>query len=153
MPAVPIPIILYKNSKPTNHTARTLSNALQISGTPREEIDPFTPEITVEYNAAILTYNYCYIAEYQRYYYFDRLPTVSGKKIILHLHADSLYNFKSTIMRSQCIAERSSSLYDLMVTDPAVIGVAGYEYFERSLPYQFRPDQGIYILTVSSGGN
>lgn len=147
-----IPIVLYQNSKPLNHTARTFTNPLIISGTPREEVDPFLPEITVEYNAAIFQYNYAYIAEYNRHYYFEKMPTVAGKTIVLHLHGDSFFNFKNVIMRSQCIADRSSSLYDLMVTDPAVISVSGYEYFERSLSYQFRPDNGTYILTVASGG-
>lgn len=151
MATVPIPIVLYQNTVPLNNARRTFTNPLSISGTPREDLDPLHPEILVEYNAAIMLYNYAYIAEYGRYYSFDKLPTVEGKKLRLSLKADTFWNWKNVIMRSECIAERSSSAGDLMVEDSAVIGVAGYTYFSRSLPYTFQPDNGTYVLMVAGG--
>lgn len=151
MATVPIPIVLYQNKVPLNNARRTFTNPLSISGTPREDLDPLHPEITVEYNAAIMLYNYAYIAEYGRYYSFDKLPTVEGKKLRLSLKADTFWNWKDVIMKSQCIAERSSSLYELMLEDTAVSAVAGYEIFSRSLPYEFRPDMGRYVLAVAGG--
>lgn len=146
-----IPVVLYQNTIPLNHARRTFNNPLAIYGTPKEGINPLKPEITVEYNAAILQYNYAYIAEYGRYYSFSELPTIDGKIMHLSLKADTFWNWKNVIMRSQCIAERSSSLYDVMVEDSAVIGVAGYTYFSRSLPYTFQPDHGTYVLMVAGG--
>lgn len=146
-----IPIVLYQNRVPLNHARRTLLNPLQILGTPREELNPLRPEITVEYNAAIMTYNYAYIAEYNRYYSFSELPTVDGKTLKLSLKADTFWNWKAVIMKSQCIAERSSSLYELMLEDTAVSAIAGYDIFSRSLPYEFRPDMGRYVLAVAGG--
>ena len=146
-----IPIILYKNTVPLNHNRRTLSNPLQILGTPREALNPLRPEITVEYNAAIMTYNYAYIAEYNRYYSFSELPTVDGKTLKLSLKSDTFWNWRSVILKSQCIAERSSSIYELMLEDTAVNAVAGYEIFSYSLPYEFRPDMGRYVLAVAGG--
>ena len=146
-----IPIVLYQNTAPLNHARRTFNNPLQLLGTPREELDPLYPDITVEYNAAILAYNYAYIAEYGRYYYFTQIPTIEGKKIVLHLHADAFYNYLPIIMKSQCIANRSSSLYDLMVEDSAVLSTAGYYFQSVSLPYEFTPEHGTYILTVAGG--
>lgn len=146
-----IPIVLYKNSVPLNHNRRTLSDPLQILGTPREAINLLRPEITVEYNSAIMAYNYAYIAEYQRYYSFSELPTVDGKMLKLSLKADTFWNWRPVIMKSQCIAERSTSLYELMLEDTAVNAVAGYEIFSRSLPYEFRADMGRYVLIVAGG--
>ena len=54
-------------------------------------------------------------------------------------------------MASQCIAERSSSIYDLYLTDEAVASEAGYTYFSYSLPYTFHPENGKYILAVAGG--
>lgn len=146
-----IPIVLYQNRVPLNHARRTFLNPLQILGTPREELNPLRPEITVEYNAAIMTYNYAYIAEYNRYYSFSELPTVEGKTLKLSLKADTFWNWKAVIMKSQCIAERSSSNFELMLEDTAVSAVAGYDIFSRSLPYEFRPDMGRYVLAVAGG--
>ena len=145
-------ITLYQNSKPLNHTSRTFTSPVTISGFLRDGCDIFDPEIEIEYNASLLSYNYAQIPDYgNRFYYFRESPTIEGKRIILHLSADSFYNWKSVIMKSQCIAERSSSNFELMLEDPAVCSLAGYELFSRSLPYEFRPDQGVYILTVAGG--
>ena len=144
-------LTLSKNSKPINHTARVITEPVVISGFLREGCDIFNPEIEVEYNTAYLQKNYAYIPDYGRYYYFSDPPTIEGKKMILHLEADSLYNFLSVIMQSQCIAERSSSTFDLYLTDDAVASEAGYTYFSYSLPYTFHPESGKYILAVAGG--
>ena len=145
-------ITLFQNSRPLNHTRRTFTAPVTISGYLREGCDIFDPEIEIEYNASLLSYNYAQIPDYgNRFYSFRESPTIEGKKIILHLTADSLYNWLSVIMNSHCIAERSSSNYELMLEDSAVSAVAGYELFSRSLPYSFRPDQGIYVLIVAGG--
>lgn len=144
-------INLYQNIFALNRCARSLNNPLAISGFLRDDCDIFAPDIEVEYNAAYLQYNYAFIPEYNRYYSFKESPTVSGKKMILHLEADSLWNWKNVIMNSQCIAERSSSNFDVMIEDSAVLSVAGYTYFSRSLPYEFKPDHGTYVLMVAGG--
>lgn len=145
-------LTLYQNSKPLNHSSRTLTAPIAITGFLRDGCDIFDPEIEIEYNANLLAYNYAKIPEYgNRFYYFRENPTIDGKKMILHLSADSLYNWKNVIMNSHCIAERSSSNYELMLEDSAVSAVAGYELFSRSLPYAFRPDKGIYVLIVAGG--
>ena len=145
-------IVLYKNNKPLNHVTRSFNLPVSLVGNLREGFDGMDPDIEVEYNAAFFSYNYAYIADFGgRYYYYRESPTVEGKKMILHLTADSLYNWRSIIMKSQCIAERSSSLYDVFLADSAVVDSAGYRYYSRSLPYEFRPDYGSYILFVAGG--
>lgn len=147
-----IPVIFYKNTQRLNSPYRTFINPATISGTPRDELDFLNPVITIEYNSAIISskHNYAYIAEYGRYYYILGI-TVKGKTMEISFHTDSFYNYRSCILRSECIAERSSSNYELMLEDTAVAAVAGYEVFSRSLPYSFRPDQGTYVLTVAGG--
>lgn len=146
-------IILYQNTKPISHMARTLTNPLQITGEPHEAdtLDVVNPDIVLEYNPAYLQYNFCYIPSFGRYYFFREAPTISKKTITLHLCVDVKYTYRSIIMRSQCIAERSSSLYDVFLADGAVVDSTGYRYYSRSLPYEFRPDAGSYVLFVAGG--
>ena len=146
-------IILYQNTKPISHMARTLLNPLQITGEPHEAdtLDVVNPDIVLEYNSAYLQYNFCYIPSFGRYYYFRDAPTITKKTITLHLCVDVKYTYRSIIMRSQCIAERSSSLYDVFLADGAVVDSTGYRYYSRSLPYEFRPDAGSYVLFVAGG--
>lgn len=144
-------IVLYNNGKLLNRLERDLNAVATLSGELREACDLINPDIFVEYNAQYLTANYAYIADYNRYYYFREPPAIEGKRMLLMLHADALYNYRDLIRKSECIAERSSSNYDLYLDDSAILKTAGYEYFSRSLPFAFEPDRGTYILMCAGG--
>lgn len=145
-------IVFYQNTIPKSHIARTLTNPLAVTGEPREDdvLDVLNPVIMVKYADAILLYNFVYIAKFNRYYHITDM-VIMGKQIQISMHVDVLYTYRSIILSSQCIAERSSSLYDVMVEDSAVTSTAGYVYTARSLPYKFRPDHGTYVLMVAGG--
>lgn len=145
-------ITLYQNSVPKSRITRSLSNALTVTGEPKsgDSLDVLNPIITVAYNASIMAYNYVYIPDFGRYYFITDMA-IQGKTIQISMHVDVLYTYRSSVLGAQCIAERSSSDYDLMLEDTAVSAVAGYEIFSRSLPYAFRPDQGVYVLIVAGG--
>ena len=146
-------IYLYQNTIPKSHIQRTFSNPLSLTGEPHtnDSLDVLNPIIKVNYNAAILQYNYCYIPALNNRYYFITNMQIEGKTIKISLHIDVLYTYKNIILSSQCIAERSSSMYDVMMTDAAVTESAGYRYYSRSLPYEFEPGSGSYILFVAGG--
>lgn len=144
-------IIIYNNTAPLNNINRSLTTVANLNGTLKEGCDILSPDVTVEYSSSYISANYAYISDFGRYYYFRQPPTVEGKTMVMHLYADSLYNFRYQVLAADCIAERSTSRYDVMLEDSAVLGVAGYEVFSRSLPYEFSPDQGKYVLTVAGG--
>ena len=144
-------ITLYTNTSVLNSIHRSLTQVASINGTLREGFNMLNPDIRLEYNAAYLAANYAYIPDYWRYYYYRDMPSIEGDIMVLHLYADSLYNYRNQVLAADCIAERSSSRYDVMLDDSAVLGVAGYEVFSRSLPYEFRPDKGKYVLIVAGG--
>ena len=146
-------IILSKNIYPLNRAHRTMSDPITIVGEPRsaDTLDILEPEIVVAYDPAVLTKNFAYIPAFSRYYTFEKPPTIQGKTMILHLEVDVFYTYRAAIMASQCIAERSSSKFDLYLNDEAVAAEAGYEYYSYSLPYTFTPDNGKYILSVAGG--
>lgn len=144
-------ITLYNQTIALDHMQRNMANPVTITGYLREACDIIAPDITLNYNGAVTGKNYAYIPDFGRYYYFRKPPTIEGDIMELHLYADSLYNYRNEIYKAHCIAERSSSLYELMLEDTAVNAVAGYEIFSCSLPYEFRPDMGVYVLTVAGG--
>lgn len=141
-------IVFYKNSSPLNNVARILSDAVTKSGNLREGSGILSPDITLEYNSTLLSYNYAYIADYGRYYYFNSAPSIEGGTMVVHLKADTLYNYLSDVLAADCIAERSSSNYNMFLKDSALLGEVGYKYFSRSFSggVSFTPDNGKYIL-------
>ncbi len=144
-------ITLYHNSTPLNYMSRGLSGAAPYTGYLRDDCSILDPDIDISYVTALNTYNYAYIPDFGRYYYFRKPPTIRGKVCTLHLHADALYNYRAIIQASQCIAERSISHYNMFLPDSAILEEEGYIYHSGVLPYTFKPNNGSYVLTVAGG--
>lgn len=144
-------INLYANTRLLNRLDRTFAPIATLDGHLREGCDVINPDIWVEYDASYLNANYAYIAAFNRYYYFREPPAVDGKRMLLMLHADALYNYRDLIRKSECIADRSSSNYNPYLDDDAVSQESGYEYYSRSLPFEFTPDSGSYVLICAGG--
>ena len=144
-------IILYNQTIALDHMARNMTGAVTLTGYLKEACDIIAPDIQVNYNAAIMNKNYAYIADFGRYYYFRKPPTIEGDIVELHLYADSLYNYRNEICNAQCIAERSSSHFNMYLPDNAILEEEGYIYHSGVLPYTFKPNNGSYVLTVCGG--
>ena len=143
-------ITLYKNTAPLNKLSRTLGLPLTIAGYLREPCDVLNPQIEVEYNSTLLTYNYVYIPDFGRYYFIND-SSVDGKTLALSMHVDVLYTYRNIIQASQCIANRSSSHYNPDVHDDLCTYENGWDYYSGVLPYEFKASNGDYILTVAGG--
>lgn len=143
-------ITLYKNTAPLNKLSRVLGSPLTIAGYLREPCDVLNPQIEVEYNATLLTYNFVYIPEFGRYYFIND-STVDGKNLVLSMHVDVLFTYRNIIQASQCIANRSSSHYNPDVHDDLCTYENGWDYYSGVLPYEFKASNGDYILTVAGG--
>jgi len=144
-------IILYNQTIALDHMQRHMLNPVTISGNLKEAFNIMSPDITINYNSTLTGKNYAYIPDFGRYYYFREPPTIEGNIMELHLYADSLYNYRNEIYNADCIAERSSSHFNIFLPDNAIIEEEGYVYHSGVLPYTFTPNNGSYVLTVSGG--
>lgn len=144
-------ITLYNQTIALDHMQRNMISPVTISGNLREACDIIAPDITLNYNSTVAGKNYAYIPDFGRYYYFRKPPTIEGDIMELHLYADSLYNYRNEIYNANCIAERSSSHYNLYLPDSAILEEQGYIYHTGVLPYKFKPENGSYLLTVCGG--
>ncbi len=144
-------IELYRNTTPLNYVnQRNLTAVATLVGHLKDACNVTDPDIEVVYNAAYVTANYAYIPSFGRYYYFRKAPTIIEHHMILHLHTDSLYNYRNAINNSQCIAERSSSRFDPMIPDSAVKEESGYQYYSMAFGETFaQGDVEHYLLTVA----
>lgn len=143
-------IEVYKNSTPKNRLYRKLTGHLTVAGHLIEPCDVLNPIIKVAYNAYHVNINYAYIADFGRYYFIERYE-INGDTVTLYLHVDVLYTYRDQILHSQCIAERSSSHYNVNLTDNMIQAEDGYRYNFSELPYTFDPANGSYILMVTGG--
>lgn len=100
-------IVFYKTTTDKDHLSKTLTDALTINGTLRDSCDLLNPVIEFEYNAAILTKNYCCIPDFNRKYFVTGV-VVDGKRIIVRLHVDVLSTYKTDILASRGNVVRSN---------------------------------------------
>ena len=83
-------------------TAFTLSAVLS-----KDSYDVTNPTIELSYDSGVLNKNYCYIAEYGRYYFIEDMQVVNHM-IIVKLHVDVLMTYASAIKSSVGHVTRST---------------------------------------------
>lgn len=143
-------IDFYKNTVPKNRLYRNLTGHLVATGHLIDACDVLNPVIKMAYNAYHININYCYIPDFGRYYFIEKY-VIEGDTVTLYMHVDVLYTYRLTILNSQCIAERSSSHYNVNLNDNMIQAEQGYRYNISQLPYEFDPSSGSYILMVTGG--
>lgn len=141
-------IKLYTQTIPKNKMFRNLTNEITVIGNVKDTFDILNPIIQLNYNAALKNVNYAYIPEFGRYYFVSP-PIISGKTVYLKMHVDVLFTYKAIIMKSPCIAIRSSNRGNLYFQDDYIQFEEGYRYNVSRFPYRFDAESGTYILCIS----
>ena len=77
---------------------KTFSSSITASASVYGDISILSPRLLVEYNAGIFSCNYCYIPEYNRYYYITNVNLSSGDRMIVSCSVDPLMSFSSEIL-------------------------------------------------------
>lgn len=141
-------IKLYTQTIPKNKMFRNLTNEITLTGNVKDTFDILNPIVQFNYNANLKNVNYAYIPEYGRYYFVSP-PIISGKTVYLKMHVDVLYTYRAIIMKSPCIAIRSSNRGNLYFQDDYIQFEEGYRYNVSKFPYRFDAESGTYILCIS----
>lgn len=141
-------IKLYTQTIPKNKMFRNLTNEITVTGNVKDTFDILNPIIQLNYNVALKNVNYAYIPEFGRYYFVSP-PIISGKTLYLKMHVDVLFTYKAIIMKSPCIAIRSSNRGNLYFQDDYIQFEEGYRYNVSRFPYRFDAESGTYIICIS----
>ncbi len=141
---------LYTTATPNNYVNKVLSNDTKLTFyTKNQNTDIMNPSIILNGDVAgFCGFNYAYIPEYGRYYFVSP-PIISGKTVYLKMHVDVLYTYRAIIMKSPCIAIRSSNRGNLYFQDDYIQFEEGYRYNVSKFPYRFDAESGTYILCIS----
>lgn len=89
-------IILYVNNSEKNKIGKTLTNDFSLSGTLRDATNIINPVILLEISE-IGNYNYCYINNFNRYYFITDITVIRTGLFAISLMVDVLESFKSDI--------------------------------------------------------
>jgi hypothetical protein len=137
-------ITLYNNASDPLVVDKSLSNALTLTGELREMCDIENPSLLIE-STTLLNYNYAYIPDFNRYYFFKKPPTAVAKNLmLLELTEDYLMSYKTEIKATKAIIKRQERNYNKYLNDPDALSYS-YEilsayafdtpFTKASIPY------------------
>ena len=125
-------VTFYNATFNRKRVVKTLPSGTTISGVSiKDDCTVHDPVIRLDHNAAHMSFNYAYIADFGRYYYVDP-PEISGKEDIFYLHVDVLMSFQSDIKASSGIATRSQ-YYNRNLADNLVVPLESEKIRYRKL--------------------
>lgn len=107
-----IHITFHQNSAEPNRVDKSAYLTAQtiMTGVLREETSIISPVILVESNT-FPNYNYCYITEFNRYYYIEDIISVRNGLWELSLSVDVLMSFKDKLLECSAFIDRNEKYF------------------------------------------
>lgn len=112
-------IKLYHNASPAEKIGKTLNDELTTSDVLlKDEVSILKPIFRVRDVRSIITYNYLYCPELQRYYFIDDIVSIHNDLWEISCHVDVLETFKNGILAQSAVIKRQQNKYNLYLNDP-----------------------------------
>ena len=144
-------IKLYKNISDDNVINKTLQSEITLADASiRGEVDILEPKIRIvsEHNLAL--YNYCYLPDYQRYYFITYPKEVRTNVYDLEMKVDVLETYKAQFLQLAGVIGRQENIYNLYLNDDKWCVYADRQVLTRLFPSGFS-ETGYYYLTMLGG--
>lgn len=109
-------ITLYNNASEKNKISKSLTAVETLTGNIKEPSSIIRPEITIQ-RATPTGFNYCYIDEFNRYYFVDDVVVINTNIIRLILSVDVLESFKNQILSQNVIIDKNTVDIDKYLPD------------------------------------
>lgn len=112
-------IRLYHNASPAEKIGKQLDDELTTSDVLlKDDVSILKPVFRVKDVRSIITYNYLYCPELQRYYFIDDIVSIHNNLWEISCHVDVLETFKSGILAQSAVIKRQQNKYNLYLNDP-----------------------------------
>lgn len=111
-----------------------------------------TPSLRLAYNSTLLSCNYCYISEWNRYYYVESYDVSQGREMYVRLREDVLKSNSAAIKALSCTVVRTAqngkaNLY----LDDGKFKVLNYPRIQtKKFPNSLNKTLS-YVLTIAGG--
>lgn len=145
-------ITLYHNDSDKRTLNKNLTNAGALNGVVIiDDTSILTPRLKVRDNGIIMVqYNYCYIADFKRYYFITDV-TISNGYIYIDLKVDVLMTYQNEIKNLYAVIKRQQTSCNYYLDDEMF---KSYEYSRiqtKEFPNGFTTNA--FILSIAGGGN
>lgn len=144
---------IYINSSAPDYFDKLLTGETTVSCEFKSPVDVENPTIYISATNAYDGYNYCYIAEFGRYYYMKCIGGTS-QTLTFQCQSDPLMSFKTQIRACPAVVARNPWHFDLYLPDPKLPIEARQSCAVLKFPQNyFSGDNNCFILTTLGGGS
>ena len=146
-------ITLYKTTDENNVVYKTLTNSQNFPECVlKENTSVITPIIFIQTDTNLSTYNYCYIPEFNRYYYITNISSVRNGLWQLNLKVDVLMSYKDKFNSFEIIIERNSTDFSRYLNDSEIQKLSFTNTILKKFPETPFTKNMCYILTTMGKG-
>lgn len=130
----------YNNKSDKRALNKNLTEIHTCTATAKGDIDIISPEIIVKF-FDITNCNFCYISEFKRYYFIEKIIYLTGQRILVTLKVDVLTSFSDDIKRLKVNVLRYEN------TKPTYIADSRIPLFSNTKQYVITFPDNIFNLT------
>lgn len=121
--------------------------ALTIEGVLKEDCTILDPAIQITHNG-VPDYNYCFIPDFNRYYFMSPATALHNNLWEIQLHVDVLFTYRQGILTAPCIVAKSASNYNLYLNDNNYKCYQNPKIFSERFPSGFNVENARFIMTL-----
>lgn len=86
---------LFNNKSDKRNLIKNITEIKTVTATAKGEINIISPTIIIEYFST--NFNYCYISDFNRYYFVNSITLMTGHRLKIDLAVDVLMSYKEEI--------------------------------------------------------
>lgn len=144
-------ITLYRipdDKRQVDKTLNQTTNLGDLTAHFKEDTDILNPVLEIAYNAAYTGANYCYISDWNRWYFITGMET-GAQRLFLHCHVDVLYTYRDQIRDLTCVIARQQDEghANLYLNDGMWHNLQYKQIARAAFPKSF-DDTGSYVLAI-----
>lgn len=113
-------ITLYVNSDDNRKLNKNLTSAYDVSAVIYDDCSIIRPVLKIKYFAGLASYNYLYIADYNRYYFINDITLSPANIAFIKCSCDVLMSFKNEILSTYQTITRYNDIQNVNVKNTDV---------------------------------
>ena len=103
-------VTLYTTTDDARTVNKTITSVKSVTATPTEPMNILRPSLIVNKDSDVMSANYAYISELNRYYYINNVELLHGERVLLSCSVDVLKTYSAALADCECIVSRSESV-------------------------------------------
>lgn len=111
-------VTLYKNTSDKRNLNKVITEIKSVSATAKGEINIISPTLILDYFS--IDFNYCYISDFNRYYFVNSITLLTGRMVQINLSVDVLMSYKEEIKNLTVNVLRYENIEPTFLTDSRI---------------------------------